>query len=633
MSGICGVVNLDGAPVDRHLLENMMASIIFRGPDAQEIWIGRAEGLGHTLLRATFESEHECQPFSLEGDVWITADARIDGQNELKKKIAACGGSVIGSVPDAELILHAYRAWGEDCVKHLIGDFAFAIWDGRRKKIFCARDHFGVKPFFYAQKGHSLIFSNTLDCVRNHPAVANRLNDMAIADFLLFESNQDPSGTAFADICRLPPSQSLTCSADGLVLRRYWTFPSCGITYRSAGEYVEHFRGLMDIAIADRLRSTKIGVEMSGGLDSTAIAAIAKHLLSRQSEPFELHASTTVYDRLLPDEERKFAEMTARMLDIPIHYCVVDNFRLYQHFEQQRWRFPEPSHEPDGAASIAALNAQAARSRVLLTGWDGDAVLNESPKPYFQQLLNERRIGKLTAGLVRYAISERRVLPRRLSGLFTDRPTRPPSSGASYPTWLNPVLERRLGLRARWEHVTSKLAERHPLRPNAFGTFAKLTEWSNFFDCYDAGVTGVPLECRHPFIDLRLIEYCLALPPVPWCIRKTILREAMRGMLPDAVRLRPKTPASSRPAGKMLRAVDAQWIDDFIPARGLGDYVDHSKIPNVWGGDNDSQDWMNLRPLSLNLWFQSLRSTPQREGTNDESTRQTDPRTCQESLS
>ena len=143
MSGICGIVNQDGAPIDRHLLEEMTAFMAFRGPDAQEVWTNASVGFGHTLLRTTFESEHEQQPFSLDGKVWITADARIDGRDELRKKIAARGRDRIEGVTDAELILHAYDSWGEDCVKHLIGDFAFAIWDGPRKRLFCARDHCG----------------------------------------------------------------------------------------------------------------------------------------------------------------------------------------------------------------------------------------------------------------------------------------------------------------------------------------------------------------------------------------------------------------------------------------------------------------------------------------------------------
>jgi asparagine synthase (glutamine-hydrolysing) len=124
-----GIVNLDGAPVNRQLLSEMTNHFAFRGPDAQNIWIEGAVGFGHTMLRTTWESEHESQPFSLDGQVWITADARIDDRANLIEKLAAKGQEAASVAPDAELILRAYHAWGDHCIDHLLGDFAFAIWD------------------------------------------------------------------------------------------------------------------------------------------------------------------------------------------------------------------------------------------------------------------------------------------------------------------------------------------------------------------------------------------------------------------------------------------------------------------------------------------------------------------------
>src|ERR1019366_8794264 len=157
--------------------------------------------------------------------LWIIADARIDARSELIEKLKArssAASNVSLSTPDAILILHAYDAWDDACVEHLLGDFSFAIWDERKKRLFCARDHFGVKPFFYAYTDSCLIFGNTLDCVRTHPSVSNRLNDLAIADFLLFEMNEDTSTTSFADIHRLPAAHTMSCQRQRLSVRRYW---------------------------------------------------------------------------------------------------------------------------------------------------------------------------------------------------------------------------------------------------------------------------------------------------------------------------------------------------------------------------------------------------------------------------
>ena len=206
MSGIVGIVNLDGAPVDPDLLRTMARHMAFRGPDAQETWIDSHIGFGHAMLRTTFEMADEQQPLSLDGRLWITADARVDAREELIYKLEANGCRGLAHANDADLILHAYRMWDTNCVKHLLGDFSFAIWDGPRQRLFCARDHFGVRPFYYARVGRSLIFSNNLDTIRRHPRVSDELNDLAIVNFLLFRYQPRIDQTSFADIQALLPT-------------------------------------------------------------------------------------------------------------------------------------------------------------------------------------------------------------------------------------------------------------------------------------------------------------------------------------------------------------------------------------------------------------------------------------------
>ncbi|MEP7069983.1 MAG: asparagine synthase-related protein, partial [Usitatibacter sp.] len=413
MSGICGIVHLDGAPADRASIRSMTDFLAYRGPDAQEIWIEGCAALGHAMLRTTPEDDRARLPCSLDGSAWITADARIDGQEDLKEKLRAAGRGRVDEASGAELVLHAYHAWGEDCPKYLIGDFAFAIWDAPRRRLFFARDHFGVKPFFYARVGECVVFSNTLECVRSHPAISGVLDDLAIADFLLFDASQDAESTVFADIRRLPPAHCLTFSPGAQRSRPacYWTFPPAEVRHRPAGDYVQRFRELLEIAIADRLRTRRVGLSMSGGLDSTSIAAVAKGLLARGEQPFELKAFTVVFDRIIPDEERHFAGLAAQWIGIPIHYCAGDDYRLYEGFGAAKTPHPEPVHEPEGGVFGEFLKAQVAHARVALTGWDGDALLNESPKPYIRALLKERRYGRMMGALVGYAISERRVVP------------------------------------------------------------------------------------------------------------------------------------------------------------------------------------------------------------------------------
>ena len=264
MSGIVGILNLDGSPVDGNLLARLTDFLAFRGPDARETWSQGAVGLGHALFQTVEDTRPDSQPLSLDGKVWITADARIDGRAELRQELSRHGCHDLEEATDAELILHSYLVWGEECVKHLLGDFAFAIWDGHRRRLFCARDHFGIRPFYYAQVGNCLIFSNTLNCVRMHPQVSDRLNDLAIADFLLFDCNQDQATTTFADIQRLAPAHYLTWQEGNLRLGRYWNLPLIDrpLRYSHPQDYVEHFKALLTQAVADRLRTRRVGLSI-----------------------------------------------------------------------------------------------------------------------------------------------------------------------------------------------------------------------------------------------------------------------------------------------------------------------------------------------------------------------------------
>ena len=274
MSGIVGIVNLDGAPVDRDLLRRLANYLTFRGPDAQHTWCDGNVGLGHTLLRTTSEAETEQQPMSLDGKVWLTADARIDARNELIEKLKR-KLTPKPSPNDAELILYAYEAWGEDCLQHLIGDFAFVLWDGNARRLFCARDHLGVRQLYYSHNTTSFVVSNTVNCLRLHPSVSNKLNETAIGDFLLFGLNQEPNTTTFADIQKLPQAHSLIVSAGNVRLNQYWKPSATLVRNRKPADVIDGFRDVLQQTVTDRLRTTGAGISMSGGLDSPAVASVA----------------------------------------------------------------------------------------------------------------------------------------------------------------------------------------------------------------------------------------------------------------------------------------------------------------------------------------------------------------------
>ena len=620
MSGIVGIINLDGGPVDRHLLWRMTAVLSGRGPDEQQIWIDGNVGFGHTLLRTTVEAETEKQPLTLDGKVWLTADARIDGRAELisalKKKlnrnIGICESSRRTSANfrkpnDAELILYAYEAWGEDSVQHLIGDFAFAIWDGPKRRLFCARDHSGVRQLFYFIDDQSLVFSNTLNSLRLYPRVSNKLDDDAIADFLLFGFNQNPVRTVFADIQRLPNAHSLSLAQGVLKKSQYWTPRSRSIRFTTDSQYIDAFNDLLRSAVDDRLRTARVSISMSGGMDSSAVAALALRSLQQSSTPFDLRAFSVVYDRSFADPEREYANAVATRLRLPIEYLEGDAINANDSRGARAYLRPQPFQiDPFYAVTDSLLGRMSSHGRVALTGWDGDTILNESPRYLYAALLKELRVGQLAANLVRYTAWTRKPPPiglrtslKRLVGRY--------HKTAPFPEWLNPEFSRSFNLVERWREINSEPPLFHSIRPNAFRILSS-SNWAALFERYDSGVTSLPLEVRHPLADVRVIEYALGLPVIPWVIDKQILREAMKDILPEPVRLRPKSPLNFEPAVALIGSEKFKQIDEFSPTAMIRAYVDRQAIPEIASEKDSIRLWMNARPFILNQWL--LHSLP-----------------------
>jgi asparagine synthase (glutamine-hydrolysing) len=602
MSGIVGVVNWDGTPVDRRLIQRMMTALDRRGPDAQGVWLDAGVGLGHAWLQTT--AGPDPQPFGLDGHLWIVADARVDDRTTLVDTLHRQGERGLSAAGDAALILHAYRRWGEDCLRHILGDFAFAIWDGARRRLFCARDHFGVKPFYYAPTAGGLVFSNTLQCVRLHPDVSGAVDEQAIADFLRFGLSQDPATTAFRAIRRLPAAHCLA-GAGRLDPRRYWRLPVDGsIRYGRPHDYVDRFGELLTAAVADRLRGPRAGVLMSGGLDSTSVAATAQGLSARTG--CDLRAYTAVCERAFVDPERRYAALAAQALGIAVQYRITDDYEVYERWGEPELRRPEPESDPLLALNVDLLQDVAAGSRVALTGHGGDPVFR-LPLGYATRLLRRGRGLRLAREIGQYVRVCRR-LPRVRIGAHLRRRLGPTVSPAGPPDWLDPDLVVRLDPAAGAARPTTDSAPIHPTRPAAY---ALLTSgaWAATFESFDPGVTGVAVEVRHPFFDVRLVEYLLAIPPMPWAFDKTILRLAMRGRLPEAVRLRPKTVAAGDPLVAALRRPSARWVDRFEPVPALRRFVRRDRVPAVHGRADAVDVWTHLRPLCLNYWLSSYEAT------------------------
>jgi asparagine synthase (glutamine-hydrolysing) len=606
MSGIVGILNLDGAPVAPKLLQQMTDLMQFRGPDAQQIWIEGDIGLGHTLLKTTLEAEYERQPLTLDGQVWMVADARIDGRADLVGKLGLEDQFKTGTLTDAELILAAYQTWGEDCLQHLIGDFAFAIWDGPQQKLFCARDHFGIKPFYYSHLGNVFIFSNTLNSIRLHPGVSKQLNEQAIADFLLFDMNYDPQTTTFKDIQRLPIAHCLTLQQGQLQQRRYWSLPMPSLLrYAKPTDYLEHFQERMNLAVGDRLRCPKVAVFMSGGLDSTTIAATALEVTTNRSQPLDLQAYTCVYDTLIPDQERYYSGLAAQQLKIPIHYQNLDDYGMkYAGWPRPELATPEPCHNPKALANYDHFQQVLSHSRVILSGDGGDEALRCST---FLDCLSFMPLSEAISDVGR-SLLWRSLFPplgSRLLYRLRRKYNRNHFLDLPLPEWLDPGLVQRQQLADRWQEIRqNKPAKTDQLRSQSHGILTSAI-WSLGFDSYDPSWTNVPVETRFPFLDLRLLEFLLSVPPLPWLVRKELLRAAMLSKLPTTLLKRRKTLVAAEIYSLEVCGGLKTW-QPLSHWPQLAPYINAeavlSAVAQLTG--NNYQFWQLQRPLSLGYWLQ-----------------------------
>jgi asparagine synthase (glutamine-hydrolysing) len=603
MSCIAGIINLDGLTVDHALLERMTRVMEGRAPDETRVWCSGNVGFGHAMLQVSPESQIEHQPCSLDGEVWITADARIDGRTELVSQLRSAGETVRGDAPDAELILHSYRAFGESFLDHLIGDFAFTLWDGRSRRLLCARDHFGVRPFYYVNTANAFLFASDIDALLTHPAVSTSLDEEAIADFLMFGSYQAPESTIFRHIRCLPPATSAHLDRGGLVFQKYWKLsPGNEVRYRRSTDYVEHFIEVFGRAVGDRGRANPVALELSGGMDSTSIAAT----LSAGGLPTnrQVTAYTSTCQQLLPgDREGHYAGLVAQELSIPIHYREVDRYRLFERSGACELRTSQPMAHPNLAAHFDTFaQIKKTGAKVLLTGFGGDAVLAGS-QSYYTSLLENRRYLKFLLEASRHILDQHSLAGLGLRSYLMPRKSSPEWT-PSYPEWMDEDFEARTRAKERWaagwRMLNGKSDAYHQLEQPWLGhTFPSIEAFK------------MPLLARHPFFDLRLVAFLMGLPNF-MTSGKRVLREAMRGKLPESVRVRPKTGAAGDqirekiklgrhefPLGSALTCHSQGFISPRRYASGLERYKAGAGVESTWSSV------VMITPVALDSWLQS----------------------------
>ena len=608
MSGVVALFARAGRPADTERLARMIAALRFRGPDGQGAWSQGSVALGHTQHRTTIEAEREVSPARLGDRLFISADARIDARDELCARLRDHGRDLPLDLPDAELILHAYDAWGEGCLAHLLGDFSFALWDARRRTLFCAVDPLGVRAFYYADRGGSFVGSNSLACVRLHEAVRDELDGRAVGDFVLLGGYADRDITIYADIPRIPPGHHLVVSDDGARLTRYFAglepAPPAGAR---PDECVDEFSALLGRAVRDRLRTPRVAITLSGGVDSPLVALTARRELQHAFATPGLRAYTCVYDHLIPDEERRYAGLVARSLEIPIDFQRMDDAALFD------WvgclRPPEPIADLLLGPFLDQLSRLTSHSAVVLTGTDGDTLLRSAFRLHWKERLARGEIAALAHDLAWYVRTQRALPPIGVRTFFAHR-RRP---RVARPRWLREAFWTGARLEERWSSGTASPDVAGSRDPAVRGMTDR--SWGAFFDVHDPATLGRAVEFRHPLLDLRLVRFVLGLPAVPWCVNKHLFRRCL-GDLPAEIRRRPKTPLARDPVLELIRRRGLASVPDSPRADALAAFVDLRAAQDVLRGTSEPNDetWLALRAVGLALWLQERDAAPSAAG-------------------
>lgn len=371
MSGVAGILlRQEGKPAAAADIQRMLARMQHRAPDGSSWWMDASVVLGHAWLNTTDEAGPG--PLTMAGGkLAITADCRLDNRDELLARL----GIRDSSVADAVLLMRAYLRWGEACPEHLQGDFAFALWDGERRQLFCVRDHFGVKPFYYHSSDRRFVFASEIGPILDVGGVDMRISEHQISGFLAGLPD-DPQSTAYADIFRLPARHSLTVTDNQVVLRRYWQIEPSPRPIRA--DAAEEFRHLFSQSVRNRMRGTPaVGAMLSGGLDSSSIACVAGMQNAAQRKP-RLPTFSLVFEKGSPMDERPFIEAVLAQQKVDGTLISVGNYAPFAEFE----RILEEQEETFLAPGLSLTRdiyrtAGAKGMKVLLDGHGGDEVVSQ----------------------------------------------------------------------------------------------------------------------------------------------------------------------------------------------------------------------------------------------------------------
>jgi asparagine synthase (glutamine-hydrolysing) len=550
MCGIAGIWHRDGAPVDRAALERMGELLRHRGPDASGIQLDGEIGLANRRLVIIDPTDGGAQPMALaERGLTLTYNGEVHNYVELRRELEAQGVSFRSS-SDTEVVLRAYEAWGIDCFERFNGMWALAIWDARHRQLVLSRDRFGIKPLYYSIAGDRICFASEAKAILGAFPEERRPDEAEVFAFLNERTPDIGDGTFFRNVQTVPQSTSLVVTRGAVRKVPYWTFEPGDESPKPDAE--ERFRELLSDAVRLRLRSdVPLGVALSGGLDSSAVAA----LLDPPGDE-SLHAFSLKYEDPAFDESR-YSELAGEGR-FRIHWIRPDPTDMVETMRRIAWHHDGPTAPRGRFAQWFVMQETRRHVTVFLIGAGGDELLAGYRHFALPYLADRLRAGGRGGG------REIRDLMELGGGRLLALAARP--------------VRRRLALDGpvlRRVHSRELARRAGRLRPHElerpFRSRLNNALWDEFRrdglpevnHADDAMSMAFSLEARAPFLDHRLVEFCFSLPfteKISGGWTKSLLRRALRGVVPAEILARRRKFGFPAPIGAFLKQ-EHNWSD------------------------------------------------------------------------
>ncbi len=536
MCGIAGIFHRDGRLVDPSVLTRMANAIVHRGPDDEGYFTDAHLGFAFRRLAILDLSPAGHQPMvSADGNLCIVFNGEIYNYLELREELKRLGFQ-FRSRSDTEVILAAYEAWGADCLRRFNGMWGMAIWDKRQRRLFCARDRFGVKPFYYIWNGGSFLFASEIKALMAVDDRPRKPDLVSLYNFLVIQRRDFSDRTFFDGVRQLEPGHYAVVSEEGMSLHRYYSL-NINLDHapdRPAERFLEIFRDSVRL----RLRSdVPVGSCLSGGLDSSAVVCMMEQLLSADDGFTQKTFSACWEDPSV--DERPYIDAVLAKTRIDGHRVFPTVEKLDVDLDRLLWHQEEPFGSTSIYAQYAVMQiAHEQGMKVLLDGQGADELLagyNQSYLGYWASQLRHGRVWEIMKSMRALRATGKQIPAGYYITLLLS--LLPKTTAVA---WKNRMLERNTSLASRefGDTMRGALAASldHDLREQTVSDFRMILR--SLLSYEDKNSMAFSIETRLPFLDVRLVEYVLALPELQKIrngVRKHVLREALKGVIPHSI--------------------------------------------------------------------------------------------------